>query len=36
VKKIIDVPAEPADPELLPPPCGFRVLPLITDINLPV
>ena len=36
VKKIIDVPAEPADPEVLPPLLkGFgAVPPLITDINL--
>ncbi len=36
VRKVIDVPAEPADPELLPPLLkGFgAVPPLITDINL--
>src|SRR5262249_24328347 len=36
VKKIIDVPAEPADPDLLPPMLkGFKAVPpLITDINL--
>ena len=36
VKKIIDVPAEPADPDLLPPLLkGFKAVPpLITDINL--
>jgi methanethiol oxidase len=36
VKKVIDVPAEPADPDLLPPLLkGFKAVPpLITDINL--
>jgi selenium-binding protein 1 len=36
VKKIIDIPAEPADPEKLPPMLqGFKAVPpLITDINL--
>lgn len=36
VKKIIDIPAEPADPEKLPPLLqGFKAVPpLITDINL--
>jgi len=38
VKKVIEIPAEPADPELLPPILqGFKaVAPLITDINLSV
>jgi selenium-binding protein 1 len=36
VKKVIEVPAEPADPDLLPPLLkGFKAVPpLITDINL--
>jgi methanethiol oxidase len=36
IKKIIDIPAEPADPEKLPPLLqGFKAVPpLITDINL--
>jgi selenium-binding protein 1 len=36
VKKIIEIPAEPADPEKLPPLLqGFKaVAPLVTDINL--
>jgi methanethiol oxidase len=36
VKKVIDIPAEPADPELLPPMLkGFgAVPPLVTDLNL--
>src|SRR5271170_672319 len=36
VKKIIEIPAEPADPDLLPPLLkGFKAVPpLITDINL--
>jgi methanethiol oxidase len=36
VKKVIDIPAEPADPERLPPILqGFKaVAPLVTDINL--
>ena len=36
VKKVIDIPAEPADPEKLPPLLqGFKAVPpLITDINL--
>ena len=36
IKKVIDIPAEPADPEVLPPLLkGFKaVAPLVTDINL--
>src|ERR1700675_3226387 len=36
VKKVIEIPAEPADPELLPPLLkGFKAVPpLLTDINL--
>ena len=36
VKRIIDIPAEPADPDLLPPVLkGFKAVPpLVTDINL--
>ena len=36
IKKIIEIPAEPADPEILPPLLkGFKAVPpLITDINL--
>jgi methanethiol oxidase len=38
VKKVIDIPAEPADPEQLPPLLkGFKAVPpLLTDINLSV
>ena len=38
VKKVIEIPAEPADPEKLPPILqGFKVVaPLVTDINLSV
>jgi len=38
VKKVIEIPAEPADPEKLPPILqGFKmVAPLVTDINLSV
>jgi len=38
IEKVIDIPAEPADPELLPPILkGFKaVAPLVTDINLSV
>src|SRR6187455_3101143 len=38
VKKVIEIPAEPADPEQLPPLLqGFKaVAPLVTDINLSV
>jgi methanethiol oxidase len=38
VEKVIDIPAEPADPELLPPMLkGFKAVPpLVTDINLSV
>jgi selenium-binding protein 1 len=38
VKKVIDIPAEPADPEKLPPLLqGFKaVAPLVTDIDLSV
>ncbi len=38
VKKVIEIPAEPADPETLPPLLqGFKaVAPLVTDINLSV
>src|SRR4029077_342255 len=38
VKKIIEIPAEPADPSQLPPlPQGFKAVPpLLTDINLSV
>ena len=36
IKKVIEIPAEPADPEKLPPILqGFKaVAPLVTDINL--
>jgi selenium-binding protein 1 len=36
IKKVIEIPAEPADPELLPPLLqGFKAVPpLVTDINL--
>ena len=38
IKKVIEIPAEPADPEKLPPLLqGFKaVAPLVTDINLSV
>jgi methanethiol oxidase len=38
VKKVIDIPAEPAEPEVLPPLLqGFKAVPpLVTDINLSV
>jgi selenium-binding protein 1 len=38
VRKVIEIPAEPADPELLPPLLkGFKAVPpLVTDINLSV
>ena len=38
IRKVIEIPAEPADPELLPPMLkGFKAVPpLITDINLSV
>jgi selenium-binding protein 1 len=38
VKKVIEIPAEPADPKLLPPLLqGFKaVAPLVTDINLSI
>jgi methanethiol oxidase len=38
VKKVIEIPAEPADPEKLPPILqGFKVVaPLVTDINLSI
>jgi selenium-binding protein 1 len=38
IRKVIDIPAEPADPDLLPPILkGFKaVAPLVTDINLSV
>jgi methanethiol oxidase len=38
VKKVIEIPAEPADPERLPPLLrGFKVVaPLVTDINLSI
>jgi 56kDa selenium binding protein (SBP56) len=35
IRKVIDIPAEPADPDLLPPMLkDFGVQPLITDLNL--
>ena len=38
IKKVIEIPAEPADPETLPPILqGFKaVAPLVTDINLSI
>ena len=38
IKKVIEIPAEPADPEKLPPLLqGFKaVAPLVTDINLSI
>src|SRR5919108_2659457 len=38
IKKVIEIPAEPADPEKLPPILqGFKaVAPLVTDINLSI